>query len=476
MRRGIFVLVSLLACTETGVNNEPPLLAPGIDAAVSSTNPIPGLARALALASADEDVRRALIAMARTSSNQQISLSRYLQGELGALTVNRMAAQLGLSGSQLRGILSQSNEIEFIIPLDLQRRLWSSEQPLVVTFLETLEPFSSQPDFLPAYDQTGSLIRIPVEGIHERVVLQITPLRSTADYGTLRSNFIPAYAVCDPEDPSCTGDGEPPPPPSEPSQPQGYDLGFTWTDCYSGTLLPADDYDYDGFSNACENALALAFSPTLVFHQVEGHYQKFSHFAVERHPTPDNKVRVFYLLALFTDDNPVYHHGDSEFVELVIEYQNGRWVLESALMSAHWQSIWFPGGGDWTETASWDRLQYVDQPRGRPYVFVSNDHHAMYRSKSRCDDRVADECSTISDGIVIGTYVPPETNIGNGREIAIPGISFGYVGRLIDCTGAPARPGQECFWTGDTFAGWWGSGGTTPYRRAMYYFGWGGLP
>jgi hypothetical protein len=53
----------------------------------------------------------------------------------------------------------------------------------------------------------------------------------------------------------------------------------------------------------------------------------------------------------------------------------------------------------------------------------------------------------------------------------------GYpVGRLIDdIASTQGYPGIEYFWRGDywiRFAGWQGSGGTTPYWEILRFYGW----
>jgi hypothetical protein len=133
-------------------------------------------------------------------------------------------------------------------------------------------------------------------------------------------------------------------------------------------------------------------------------------------------------------------------------------------------------------------------------VFASRNHHGLYESKERCSARVGDTCSTgLGDGGFLQpaglgyagwSGIRPDNNIGNITTPLVidPWMNFGTTpGFKTDCTYAdnPARTAYECFLRGSyynsqtgqligyatTFAGWAGSGGTTPYSQLMQDFG-----
>lgn len=248
-------------------------------------------------------------------------------------------------------------------------------------------------------------------------------------------------------------------------------MGFSWGDCH----LTQPNQDYDLLNDDCEHQLAFAFRPKLVFHRLEYAMSREEYWAADVSlDYPEPEVRIFYLLALHRDTGLVSHNGDSEFLELIVRsVGQGYWAVENILMSAHWQAMF---GADWTTRYGYGSLSYYDAYRGRPYVFVSRDHHANYNSEGRCESHLLDYCSSPSNGQLESVRVYADRNLGS--DFRPPWAPDFPAGRFVDCVSSTqGYPGVECFWMNwpgidETFAGWQGSGGTTPYYQPLGFYGW----
>lgn len=181
-------------------------------------------------------------------------------------------------------------------------------------------------------------------------------------------------------------DTEPLPPPGE----DGLDLGFSHADCI---LNVTDDDDSDGLSDECEYQIARSFAPRLKFYIGEPCMRRETYWAATR--TTYAEVRVIYLLGYYQDCGtkrwwnwPGWkfgpHSGDSEWIDLVAEYTEGRWYFKEATLSAHYGTP-----NDHTKRYGSGDLAGARQ---QPAVWVSNRKHANYASQSDCQSLFGDEC------------------------------------------------------------------------------------
>ena len=241
------------------------------------------------------------------------------------------------------------------------------------------------------------------------------------------------------------------------------------------TLSPSTDVDRDSVDDRCEYNLALAFSPEMFVSPQDDDPSRETYWVAQRSSDPflTNAISVFYLLGYHQDTgHPSGHWGDSEFIELVIRFDStlsdpiagtaGRWVLQNALYSAHYQTL-----GDRTTRYSYNDLEYpVGKYRDNPIVWVAEDKHANYNHQSSCWSPLTpeDRCNT---------------NVSIGRVEVLSGRNLGSEwARFKNCvySSLPASQGYlgiECLWTrGDTFAGWRdGAEGVKPYGDILYEFG-----
>ena len=261
----------------------------------------------------------------------------------------------------------------------------------------------------------------------------------------------------------------------------GYDLGVTHYQCVTDL---SEDEDGDGLNDACENALALAFEPSLRVFTDEDPSREPT-YAVTR--TESQVVRIAYLLAYHRDmgtpgigpDWVLWkgHSGDTEFIIVNVVEDDNVWMLQSAFLSAHYEASWivfdlFNVEIDRSGWVAYDDLSYADNTRGRPKVWTAWGKHANYASLDDCEAHPFDLCSKSGheywDDALI--YLGLLRNIGHGT------------GHLMDCEDSLTPgyyQGEECFWdTGATgFKGWYTSGWGDipgPYRNTLYTFGFGG--
>jgi hypothetical protein len=154
--------------------------------------------------------------------------------------------------------------------------------------------------------------------------------------------------------------------------------------CWGGT----PDADADGLDDDCEQALAVAFQPKLWFDSGESGYGRRPYFAVKNQSFAARTVQIFYLDAFYDDTGVTTgHDGDPEFQLFEVHFSAGKWLLDSAYLSAHRKSVC--DSSDWY---AFDRLEYdtASDPqnafRGRPTLYVAEDKHATYPDLGTCDD------------------------------------------------------------------------------------------
>lgn len=247
--------------------------------------------------------------------------------------------------------------------------------------------------------------------------------------------------------------------------PVGYEMARneSYADCRSAA--GAGDSDRDGVRDACEFELATLFRPRLALSSTDCNTNREPYWAVQSGDATARIIRIFYAVAYHRDcgsprpDCPfacASHEGDSEFIILEIAELNRSWTLQRATLSAHWRT-----DVDATSTqqardfqfASWDR--YL----GRPIIWVAEDKHANYRSRSKCDagayyydncDRNAHTGSETLDIVV-------SRNLGRA---SVPLLTL--------IPSSSGMPGVEHFWSSLPFHGWHAP--RTGAGSSSYYF------
>lgn len=253
----------------------------------------------------------------------------------------------------------------------------------------------------------------------------------------------------------------------------------------------ANDLDKDRIRDFCEQALVEAFEPQLIFEAQERYWPREPHYIVE---TVNGVINIGYLLSFYYDGGKVSHNGDSEIIIVRVSPNGSGWKVNNITTSAHYEAT---AGWWFDETRTYSYTEYTFSG-AHPYIYVSHDHHGLYNTQYRCNQRMYDRCSSgYGDG---GFFQPaglgyqgrtglrPDNNIGNiATPLVIdPYARFGWTpGYQTDCTYAddPGRPGFECYLRGGNytpngavlyapdFAGWSGQSGTTPYWSIIQDWG-----
>ncbi|MCZ0934576.1 MAG: hypothetical protein OXJ54_05275 [Gemmatimonadetes bacterium] len=247
-------------------------------------------------------------------------------------------------------------------------------------------------------------------------------------------------------------------------------LHWSFRQCEVERGRPGFDADADGLWDECEYNIAARFAPVLVFDSTESSNSREQYWAAQIHNPRGATISIFYALGYHEDTGEIgAHKGDSEFIRMIVKYtkESESWRTEEITMSAHHGS-WVPAG-DRTRTVSW--LQWADNPRGRPKVWVSKGKHANYASQRECNGGFwnivlggkVDRCGNTEAPEVV--VVRRETNLGGDGLV------------LVNCTwsetNAEELQGMECLWDRyGQFRGWHAvEKGVTPYGRLLRKFG-----
>lgn len=159
---------------------------------------------------------------------------------------------------------------------------------------------------------------------------------------------------------SCTPRGDPGAP--APGIPAGWDT----PECAPRSAA-RDDPDADGLAERCEDALAAAFAPLLVFDETDCGWDQ-----------PVCRLTPWVCRP---------HAGDSEIalVEVAFDPGSGRWAAERVFLSAHCHGR-SDGRCRWYAGREMERFAWVDGvPRGAPVVWVARGKHGGYPSRAACD-------------------------------------------------------------------------------------------
>lgn len=442
------------------------------------------VARLLAIALADEQVRADLFALLRDSPFPQraVHLSSFLAGPDASDLRSAMEARSGVPVLGVDGLLAGAPPLELVMVRSLDRLQWTGKEPLEVYAAPEGMRGGTASGHFEGYDAAGRTVLIGAFEFVSRPYVFVrpvtlsfpadpesarraAPIRSGAPITTRgEERLMMAMTECDPE----TAIIECPEDPPMGGGQVGYTLdpSITFDSCTAGG---GPDLDNDGILDTCEHALAFAFRPQLIMNPGDDAPFREPHWSVRIGDGP-NEIEVFYLFAYHRDAGTVpggltSHDGDSEFVIATLRNpvsNHSRWVLERAFLSAHWGT---PLNGSASYT--WDWLEPHDVWGGRPRIWVAKNKHANYRSKSVCNSGalLTDTCNGNVD---LGALsVPSHRNIGN--KWSGPGAV-----QLIDqvYSGYGHLNGVEYFWTADRFKGWHtASTSAGGYMHPLYNWG-----
>ncbi len=236
-------------------------------------------------------------------------------------------------------------------------------------------------------------------------------------------------------------------------------LGITNDDCYLWRgVTNWLDQDEDGLADYCEHELAKAFAPVLAFAGGEACSGGESYWAAKvinsYFTGTGDLVKLGYLMAYYDDCGAGSHLGDSEFIQLTVEYNPAtqHWVLVDGWLSEHacgTVTVECIAGSFFTHTSEWG--PGFDFPSGRsgsfPRVYISKNKHANYHSAADCDAGGALWTDTCAGHADIGRFkVWQDHNLGSAHH------------HLADCvrsqSGSSVLTGTECIWSGEQFGGW----------------------
>ena len=503
-RRSGPVLALALILFSAACNADPvvPETQAGPSQAPSEGLSIDALAQTFAVAVADHELRLRLLEDLRDSPfpNHAIHLASYLAGDRGRPIMQAMAAGSGMQPTAFLSGLSASGNIGlFVNPLE-SRETWRGDGNLVVWPIDpgvsvadaatgygpggdpvTFSPFAratspyfivhvSPVDFGPdpestrsaAPTQSRSTVSSPASERHgvPRVLMQESVAAACEDTG---EDCVPPCLFY-PWLPECQ---EPPPPPPGPPPGSFYVAGTE--DCVNYAVAGGD---FDGIFDSCEELLADALGPRLILDVDDPLPTLEPYYAVQMDGTLNGKTlfKVFFALAYNTDSG---HIGDSEYVVVwAVQEGGGYWSRDWMYTAAH-EGTPAESNQLWVSKLSdeygWMRrccIQYVSETL-RPVVWVARGKHASYGSQAACN--LGGSFLTIGGDVCSSSFYWTDVvgltsaNLGRQGYHAYP---------MRDCTSSRVPhlyPGQECFWSGVNFRGWWGSssGGASPYSGKL---------
>lgn len=486
---------------------------------------VDALARALARALADSALRQRVLSDLRDSpfGGHALHLASYLGGPAGA-PLRDAAGRHGMPPERLLAATRVRGGLQLSLPIPADRLFWTGTADVAVEGTAfTLEERLRAPAAEVAYTitgeprQSGVLVSLPLRRLsitpatrtfgsdpeatrraaphqsrrtvstpseemelvwqrgHARTRASAGPTTSTAaagptDVQPFGCSTTNPLMPCIPEDEGTGGTGG-----------TALPSGKPWSACV-GSFSAAADRDRDSVDDGCEYELAYTFRPRLVLMSNDCNTQREPYYSVryQNNGFSGPVVAIFYALGYSTDcgsprlDCPYAcegHPGDSEFIIVYVGpapgYENAaRWYLNHATLSAHWRSLV-------NETATYGEaaLTYYGTARVRPYVWVAEDKHANYRSKSVCDAgaNYYDNCDSPL----------PVTSPGQNVEVLTSANLGQWFAPFIGGPGSPVysrlgMPGVEYFWDPSRpFVGWnhrTGAAASSPYYESLRAF------
>lgn len=474
----VAALSLLFACDDAVVQPEAdPGPAETGEPTQSADGPLAELSRGLALALDDAPLRQRMLEDMRDSPfpEHSLPLQDYLASEGGRDLAAAAARELGISAEELHARLEEQQDLQIFMPSILQRGLWKGEGPVTVVAASSREVRSDAGTYS-GWNSAGGTVQVNPARVPDLSTFAVIPAQPdfgggpspsleaarTRDRATIGpKGVLPVHGAGGERSEGGLGDlGA-----AAVSDGGGFAPGegglsdwVSWDTCRVAT----NDHDRDGLIDTCEQQLAKAFRPQLNFHPQELYESRETYWAVRVQDFERRYIFIFYALG-YHDDRT--HVGDSEWIQLRVVYENGRWKLLWADYSAHFGSILF---FDESQTYHHSELFYADRDRGRPEVVVAKGKHAAYNNLGSCITSW-DECER---GFVQDVDVDPSRNLGGmyGQTEPLENCVTSEKGVAAD---GHALPGTECIWTGLYFDGWHSSSEeTTSYEEVLEYFNW----
>jgi len=465
------------------------------------------VARGLALSLGDASLRQQLLEDLRDSPfpHHALHLRSYLRGSRGRMLATAAANALHISDEAFGALEAALPELQIVVDRPIDRVRWTGGNDIAVYGTTTpLDTRRKEVRTELGFRPNGDTITIPIAWYASYTYLTLEPVnvrfgadpervRRAAPHGRGRTistslqelsesyrSSAPNYTIVPCEDCTDPGGG---------GTPDGVLLNSLYTRDYcvtvAGEFTAAEDADADGVRDNCEAALAQAFRPMLAMSSADVTPEMEPYWAVTKeYGSPyGSLIKIFYALSYYHDGGEIRfqttgHDGDSEFIIVGITGTGGsRWHLDYETLSAHWGAGSFV---DETATYGYASVEYPSEYRGRPRVWVSQNKHANYRSKSVCDGMIQDDCDWGFENWTIYRDVDVQTNANLGDVWDhYRGLSP-YLGAMRDCFPSrnPAVTGgyTECYWYNynqDYFAGWRGDQGqekSTSYAPLLSYY------
>jgi hypothetical protein len=262
----------------------------------------------------------------------------------------------------------------------------------------------------------------------------------------------------EPSPPGCLN----PPPDTDPNPGSPGIFVYYWDgySCYGGW-----DPDQDGLHNGCENALAEAFTPSLVVFPGDCGWdnslsREGGEYMFAAQPVA-GVVRLVFMPAYYRDcgssGTPINswftgagaHTGDSEFmmIDVTFDPSTYHWVADSVFLSAHCDEHDVFGNRLDTECHWFDPSVFAwrdGHALGAPVIWVAQMKHANYNSQGACDSNNTilhlDDCDHNTVGYIFP--VAYEQQNAGSANYPLP-ESCPHAFTASPMTSPSAR---ECFW------------------------------
>ncbi len=241
--------------------------------------------------------------------------------------------------------------------------------------------------------------------------------------------------------------------------------------CFNDRTPWIADADSDWLDDHCELELAKGFAPRWSMGIQEKCGDGEPAWAAKYFPA-SGAVRLAFMPAYYDDCGvPAFgfgggHHGDSELAMVEVGFNPGtqHWEFRQMWLSAHYDTAG-QGAGDRSQWVNPADASFTRRYLGHPYIAVSANKHAMYKSDSKCNNTFAGE-NNEGDWCYSSQYTPFRFHIDPARNAGSRHRD------LMGCVGSIKRFAgngrAECFYTRQTFAGWnAGTAGQTPYSAIL---------
>lgn len=237
--------------------------------------------------------------------------------------------------------------------------------------------------------------------------------------------------------------------------------------CFNDQNASITDSDHDWLDDNCELELARGFAPRWSMGE-QDHCPDGEPVWAAKYFSIYGIVRLAYMAAYYDDCGSPTHAGDSEFVMVQVGFNYGtrHWEFHTMWLSAHY------GAGAWDRSAwvSPTDANFTRRHLGHPYVAVSANKHANYKSEQTCNKTTANQSGN-GEWCYGSMLTPFRFPIDPSRNA---GSRFTDLIGCVPSTKRFAGNGRtECFYrqwynSHPNFAGWHtGAEGVTPYNAIL---------